>query len=348
MALLDAELNRLERLERSWARNQGSLRSSAAQAEQRTSSLGSVVKQADAALARRVDTSGDAFVMEVASVRYTKRTDAAERLREVLRSHVAGAPAGVEHEAALGRLGGFAVTVAIRRGEDADTVTLRLDGVPRSGGIVLDPRELPGGTGLVARLENRLAKLEDVRSEAAAEIDRLRSEADRARASTDQPFPQQDQLDEVRARAQELAQELRGTREDSDGDADTPAGADSTTEKASVPEVTSGHILDVQAPDASPAAVARGGEERRQPASSQTSDGISAAQAADMSEAERPGAGEGMRQSESSRGSGDVPAGQPADVPVSEGAATRAGSVLRSRPGLATWRWPSPAGRRTR
>src|SRR5579859_2371257 len=76
----DAELTRLERAERAHHRNQDALRRRAAQADQRVAALTALIQDIDTAITRRVDTRGEVFTMTMGGIRYTKRTDAGQRL----------------------------------------------------------------------------------------------------------------------------------------------------------------------------------------------------------------------------------------------------------------------------
>ena len=101
---------------------------------------------------------------------------------------------------------------------------MRLADLP--GGIVrLDHRKLPGGIGLVTRLENRLAGLDKLRLEQQAILDRQRQEITRAQAAIGAPFPQQDALLAAKKALDELVTELRGDKDGKDAVKADPATA---------------------------------------------------------------------------------------------------------------------------
>ena len=118
-----------------------------------------------AALARRTDTRGDAFAMTVAGQRYTKRAEAAARLRQVIGEQIAAVPRGhVERGVELGAIGGFTLTATLAP-QYANSVALTLEGIPdHPAPLVLNHRELPDKAGIITRLENRLAGLEEARA----------------------------------------------------------------------------------------------------------------------------------------------------------------------------------------
>jgi len=209
-AQLDADLTRLERLERAWARNQETRRWDADRADSRVRELLEVCQQIQAAMARRVDTRGDAFAMEVDGARFAKRADAGGRLLMVMRRELDALGQVPYRRATVGRLGGFTVTTTTsRRADHTREVVLRLQDVPESAMQVLQ-RDLQetSPSGLVARLEHRLSALEGLHVDKQAEIERTRVEAGRARQTIGHPFPQREQLLQTRQRAELLAAEL--------------------------------------------------------------------------------------------------------------------------------------------
>jgi N12 class adenine-specific DNA methylase/SAM-dependent methyltransferase len=207
----DAELTRLQRAERAHHRNQDALRYKIASTGKRISTLTTLTGDIDAAIGRRRDTRGDAFAMDVDGSRYVKRTDAGHRLRDFLeRGMTALAASGLSRtEIQAGQLGGFCLTITLRRALGSAESTVALDGAPQAE-IRLTAGDLAEAdpAGLVIRLENRLAGLEAVKARTLAEIDRLRTEVDRARQDTDKPFPQASQLVTARTRAQQIIKQL--------------------------------------------------------------------------------------------------------------------------------------------
>jgi hypothetical protein len=206
-AKAEAELARLERLERAHARNQVQLRGSIRANEREIERLGGVLAATDAAIARRRDTRGDAFTMTIEGRPTTKRPEAEARLQAVTAAQVSSGrmPDGVP--ATVGSLGGFPVLVTVRRPPSMDiAVALSLDGVPESE-VRLIAAQL-AATALVTRLENRLSGLEHLRDGTAAKLAMLRGEVAKAAEMLGKPFLHSDRLAAARARVKEISQEL--------------------------------------------------------------------------------------------------------------------------------------------
>ena len=221
-ARLDADLARLERLERSHHRNQRTLSATINQAEHDLPGLEAERDALDAAITARVLTGGDRFSMTVGSRRYTARADAAIALRDALVALPRAGDSRDPDPVRIAHLAGFDITAVARRYLQPHVV-LDLPAVPRSS-ITVDYEELRSDRplGIITKLENRAAELERTRARVLAEHTRLSAEADRARAGYNQPFPHADALAKTRARAAQLAEEL-ATRDTPP--ADTPAAA---------------------------------------------------------------------------------------------------------------------------
>ncbi len=88
------------------------------------------------------------------------------------------------------RLGGFPLTAQIERSLGEISVMLALDSAPGTD-IRLPIRDLgeADAAGLVTRLENRLARLEERKADSIAAIERARREIDHARMSIGKPSP---------------------------------------------------------------------------------------------------------------------------------------------------------------
>jgi hypothetical protein len=206
-AKAEAELARLERLDRAHARNQVQLRGSIRHNEAEIERLDEVLAATDVAIARRRDTRGDAFAMTVDGRPTTKRPEAEARLQAATLAQVSSGrmPDGVP--ATVGSLGGFPVLVTVRRPPSTDIViALSLDGVPESE-VRLTVAQL-AATALVTRLENRLSGLEHLREGTAAKVVMLRGEVAKAAEMLAKPFLHSDRLAAARARVHEISQEL--------------------------------------------------------------------------------------------------------------------------------------------
>jgi hypothetical protein len=92
----------------------------------------------------------------------------------------------------------------------AVSVMISFDGIP--GGTVrmsADDLRAADPAGLIARLENRLHRLEDRKAQALADADRARREITHARETLGDPFPQTDQLTQARERARQIDEKLQ-------------------------------------------------------------------------------------------------------------------------------------------
>lgn len=211
---VDADLQRLEQLARAWSRKQTNLASDV-RAHQRTiETQQGLIADLDAALTHRVDTRGDAFTMQIEGVSYDKRPAAGQALKNLLGRGEATLHANRDIDLDLGHvgsLGGFPLRAGVSAVHDEPVLTLNLEDVPHST-LMLDSSKLAdtSPTGLVTRLENRLGHLEDHRAQAKKTIQQARDQINQAHATLGRSFPQQDELDRLRARAQELDQELGG------------------------------------------------------------------------------------------------------------------------------------------
>ncbi len=205
----DAELSRLLRAERAHYRNQDTLRRAVAQLETRIQARAKLADDIEAAIARRQDTRGDAFVMTVQGQRYTKRADAGQHLLHILRQEAANQLGSRQRTMSTGALGGFPLTASVSQALGRVQLTLTFDGAPGTD-MTLTQQDLAetNPTGLITRLENRLTRLEAAKAEALAEIDRARSEIDHATASIGKPFPQAAELTAARDRSRRIDEQL--------------------------------------------------------------------------------------------------------------------------------------------
>lgn len=205
----DADLARLRRAERAWSRNQDTLAHAIADNERGIRTLSVRAADIELAIGRRIDTRGEAFVMTVEDREHRKRVEAGQHLKELLAREI-DEMAGLKMRAVHpGSLGGFALQAVAEQSLGKTNVTIQFDGVP-GGGLRLSATDLRAvdPAGLVARLENRLHRLEASKQEALDGVGRARSEIAHARASVGQPFPQAGQLAEARERARGIDEQL--------------------------------------------------------------------------------------------------------------------------------------------
>jgi N12 class adenine-specific DNA methylase len=236
------ELTRLDRLERGYRRTQTQLQWTVKSYQQSDVISRKRIAEIEAAIARRVDTRGDAFAMTVRGTPYTKRGEVNERIRNVL-GLVLADPRNLDGPAVeVGQIAGFAITAKVekmlvridandvrqrRRGEReaifVDCVRVEIDGV--SSDLVLNAEDLKTAD-VVARLENRLVKLEAERDGEQAAIERRAAELRRAEEDLAKPFRHEHALTEARARFQQLDIELIALAAASEAEANPTAGSD--------------------------------------------------------------------------------------------------------------------------
>ena len=207
-ARIDAELTRLERLERSHGRNHRVLSGTITKAETDLPKLAAERHAVEEAITRRVDPSGDRFSMSVNGTRWSARADAAIALRNAL---AAAQPSG-EHDydkpIHVATIAGFDVLATPRRYLEPH-LNLELASVPRSSfSVAYDELRSDRPLGIVVKLENRAADLERTRDRIQTSEHDLAAEADRARSDYGQPFAHTQALADARARSAELASEL--------------------------------------------------------------------------------------------------------------------------------------------
>ena len=207
-ARADADMTKLERLERAHGRNQRALSATIDRAEEQLPKLHADRQLVESALQRRTDTSGDHFAMTVGGVAWATRADAAAALRHALTTLLPTSDAGYDRPTTVASIAGHEVIATARRYLEPH-ISLELAGVPRSH-VRVEPDELRTDRplGIVIKLENRAADLERTLSRLIHEADALAREGDRARNDYGQPFAHREALADARIRSTALAAEL--------------------------------------------------------------------------------------------------------------------------------------------
>jgi N12 class adenine-specific DNA methylase len=206
----DATLVRLTRAERAHLRNQDALRHAITRHEQSLTGLAQLAADIDTAIARRQDTRGEAFTMTVDGHSYSKRADAGQRLKELLRQEMTSVGGLRGATAQAGHLGGFPLTATTERALGRTTIALALDGAPGTD-IRIPATDLRDAdpVGLITRLEGRLQRLEERKTTTLTDTNRARNEITHARETLGQPFPHAIQLAEARQRARQIDEQLQ-------------------------------------------------------------------------------------------------------------------------------------------
>ena len=212
---VQAELAKLERLARAHVNEQHRLERTAASASAVAARLRAAVARYDAAIARRVDTSGDRFSMEIEGRRHTKRVEAGEdlvvRLRRATTQPAEATGDRELHARVVGRLGGFPLKLEVftLSGTVAMSLTLMLDddGGPELRFGIDDLDDKRPDT-VITQLEGRLRRLEDMRDRAVDTTTDHERHATEARARLGTRFPDQARLDHLLRRHREIADTL--------------------------------------------------------------------------------------------------------------------------------------------
>jgi len=209
-AQADADLARLVRAERAHSRTQDTLRRTITRLEQHITAQTRLAADIDTAITRRQDTRGDAFTMTVDGRAYRKRADAGRHLLDRIREEAANQLGFRQRTMRTGELGGFTLTITIAQTPGQVTVTPALEDAPGTE-MTLTPSDLAeiDPAGLVARLENRLGRLEASKARVLTDIDRSRGEIDHATASLGKPFPQTAELAAARERSRQIDEQLQ-------------------------------------------------------------------------------------------------------------------------------------------
>ncbi|MFG6197775.1 helicase-related protein [Nonomuraea sp. JJY05] len=211
-AKADTELNRLERLDRAHDRNQGNLSQQITRAEQMVRELTADIGEWHEAIAARVDTRGDNFVMKVGDLETDKRTDIYEPLLKAIRD-VRDGPAAEDRPIPIGELGGHTVYATKTRRYYGDQLYRVIDvGFDFSGGVSsYRGQQLTDGSGngILRALENRLAGLEPQIEAAEKRIAHLEEQAAKMRGAVGRPFSKAGQLAEARERSRLLGEIIR-------------------------------------------------------------------------------------------------------------------------------------------
>jgi N12 class adenine-specific DNA methylase len=212
---LENDIAKLDRLARAHHREQRSLLVRQREAAARAEVMDHKADLCDAALGRRVDTRGDRFAMTVEGVEHRSRVDAAVRLRQVLLAVLEAPPpkgtiSRVDRVVRVAQVGGFGVDVDVISWPDGrNDATMRLEQLPVKS-IPLERREVHQGdpTGLVARLENRIHKLEETGAGYRAEASASRNEGVEIVARIGRPFEYQARLEAHRIRLRDIEEQL--------------------------------------------------------------------------------------------------------------------------------------------
>ncbi len=226
---VQAEVSRLQRLQRAHSRNEAMLTATRERARADADRARADLDQLRAVLPRLVDTSGDRFRIRIDDTTYSSRTDAACALADW--SHQAGlrhAPGHRERDyGVVGQVSSFDVTVATAPTFGRVEVTVALAGVPRSRFVIDRDTFLDGGVGMIQRIENRAAGISTYLDDAAEQLETAEQTIRDTDERLGRPFRHADALRDAQARLVEVNQQLEAFHDTPKAIVDEPSTDDS-------------------------------------------------------------------------------------------------------------------------
>ena len=204
---VDNEVSRLLRLRQAHGKDQSLLRRSIEAARRDIPRFEAQIAQLDAALARRVDTAGERFVMRVGGTDYRRRADAGGHLIHLMQREARLPPTEwPEGPRLVASLGGLDVELRPAFGINGKTqlvISIADSPLERMYALAAEVPQLDP-VGLVTRLENKLRSLEETRAALEVRLTRSRKDLADAEGRLGHPFDQQERLDTLRRKHAEI------------------------------------------------------------------------------------------------------------------------------------------------
>lgn len=202
-AKIDAEVERLSRVERAWQRGHHALRSTIAAAEQRAGALDRQIAAIHETLPRVRDTRGELFAITVGDRTYPHRTAGAAALAR----HLQGLPIGPARHVA--QLAGLQVDAELRGDHHGQQyLTLTLHGLPTQPATLKRSQLADARLSLIRQLEHRAQTLPELATQLAGVRDEALREATAAIEQLARPFKYADQLLDARRGQQRIDQQI--------------------------------------------------------------------------------------------------------------------------------------------
>lgn len=209
-AKADAELTRLERLERAHQLSKGRLRQAIDSHRRGIERLTTEIDALTAAIDTRRDTRGEAFIMRVDGRSFTDRADAGKALTDRLLLALSNTTAGSERTVRdVAELGGLTFDATLWNNRLQVGYQLQVSGLqgsPVTGSRAQLLESKPHG--LAVRMENRLAGLDKSRADAEDDMRAAHEEITRAERQLDAPFAHAAALEEARHVARDLDRQM--------------------------------------------------------------------------------------------------------------------------------------------
>lgn len=196
-AAVDAEVARLSRAKKAFEDQSFAVRMDLARLPERILQVEETAARVRADLARRLDTSGDRFRIEIGGQEVIARPKAAKRLRRTLvtETHVSPVPRVIP----IGRFAGFDLEACVQRGFPPELI---LRG--RHKHTVTVQLEDSSDTGNLQTLEHLPRRMESVLQKIEQNIEHLRQQRAELEALNRATFEEQDMFDQILARQREL------------------------------------------------------------------------------------------------------------------------------------------------
>lgn len=209
-AQAQAEVQRLERTQTAHSRGQSSLERTVRQLEPVIQGRRNDLTTVERLQPRQRDTRGDAFSMRIEDHAFTKRADAAGAIERLIRDAPATVPpyGSRPQERALA-VGGmeFDLVVARKGIGEPPQVQWRASEAPFIT-VSIEMRASLSGSGIVTRLENAAAGLDQLHRRLLSEIEHSERELTRARANLGKEFPHSAELKQAREELRQVEAEI--------------------------------------------------------------------------------------------------------------------------------------------
>lgn len=206
-AAVDAEVARLSRARRAFEDRSFSVRLDLSLLPERIRQAEDAVTRIDGDIARRIDTSGDRFRIEIGGQHLTARCDAASRLRRVLMTETYAS--AVRRIIRIGHFAGFDLEACVQRGFPPELI---LRGQHEHTASV--QLEDSSATGNLQTLEHLPRRMEAAKQKIEQKAEHLRQQFAELEALSRATFAEQDALDRTLARQRELDTMLGEQAED--------------------------------------------------------------------------------------------------------------------------------------
>lgn len=222
---LDVTVQKLSRRARGHDKAQAALKYRRSSAEQRLEQVGKRLPDVEAAIARRIDTRGDAFQATVAGRRYEDRKDTSEAILGLIRATSRPGGGMINGEGNRIEMGGFIVDMSFDfnermerkvlltpadTGAHPDSVQVELDYE-----AVLDERSGVGGN--VAQLiENKISGLDRVQERLLKNREEAESILESVDGQLGKPFKHAEELEDAQSRLAEIDRKIKQMQEEED------------------------------------------------------------------------------------------------------------------------------------